>query len=740
MFAIPNLARTGINVSSADPRTLIQYIRRALQLACIATSVSLGIAQPALAADAEKTMEENAQTLGKVKVEDSALKDASTDGTGYVAPDTTLGKDVRSLRETPQSITIVTRQQLTDQNINTIEGALKNVTGVTIQRYDAAGNYTQFMARGYVADIYQLDGLTLQTDANGIYFDLAAYDRVEVQRGTAGLYSGAGEPAVTVNIARKRATPEFKLDGALILSSWNDHRLEADIKGSLNKSGTTRGRAVGVYQTYDTYMDGIDDNKKKLFYGTIEQNLDLRTTLSVGVTWQSVDTVLSRGLPTWANGQLIDMPRSTMPVMDWNYQKLDNLSAFAELEHRGDDQSYLKLAARYVDRKNEAAYLDPSIPAADGTMTGLNASAFKRKNVDNSFDVYYSKPFSLAGQTQNILIGADYRTTDNDTHYAPYTTAVSGTVNLFNVTHHEIPEPVFDYNTNVSSTQVKSYGTYGQLRYKVTSPWTLVGGGRLSWWKSTTVTNGGTPASYDAKAEFTPYVATIVDLTSKLSTYASVNQIFQPQNALTSDNKQIDPRVGQQVEVGLKGEAVGGALQYMTAIYRLIDKNRAVTDPTNSSFSIASGKARAQGFEVDMRGQLSRQWAVATGYAFTETKYLRSTAAQQGQQVSTFTPKHSGNLWVHYTVDEQRLRGLELGAGVRSVSRFSNSSGNQKVVAPGYSVFSLSTGYHLTPKYKVTLNVDNLFDKTYWEKVSYPGRQNFFGEPRKISAGLRGSW
>lgn len=680
----------------------------------------------------------DAQQMSKIKVEGEEMSDGSTEGLGYGATSTTIGKDVRSLRELPHSVTIVTRQQLTDQNITSIEGALKNVTGLTVQRFDAAGNYNSFIARGYAADAYQLDGLTLQTDTNGIYFDLAAYDRIEVQRGAAGLFSGAGEPGVTVNIARKRAPAAFQADTALSIGSWDDRRLEVDLGNALNDSGSLRGRAVGVLQSFDTFMDGIDGNKRRMLYGTLENDLGEHTTITIGGTWQSVDTVLSRGLPTWPDARLIDMPRSTMPVMDWNYQQLDSTSAFAEMEHRGTDDSLLKVALRHLSRRNEAAYTDPSIPAADGVMSAMTASAFQREDVDNSFDLYYSKPLTWGGRTHNVLFGADYRRSDNETNYSPYSIPLSGSVNLFDVDHRALAQPDFDLSVNVSDTEVTSYGTYAQLRYEIASAWTLIGGGRLSWWESEQVSNG-VASSYDASSEFTPYFATLVDLTPTISAYGSYNEIFKAQNARTVSGEQIEPRVGRQVELGLKGEAAGGALLYTTAVYRLIDENRAIDDPGNDGFSLAAGKARAQGFEAEIRGEITPQWSVTAGYAFTETKYLRSTPEQQGQTLSSVTPKHNGNLWVHHMVSERLLKGVELSAGMRSVSDFFSGTGTQMVRAPGYTLFSMGGSYQISERYRLSFNVDNLFDKKYWEKVSSPSRQNFFGEPRRFTLSLRAS-
>lgn len=678
-------------------------------------------------------------SLGEVKVTAAADVGATTEGSSsYGAKAATVGKTPLSLREIPQSVTVVTRKQLDDQNIRTVEDALKNVTGVTVQRFDAAGHYSVFNARGYGSDTYQIDGVTLQTDGNGVYLDLAAFDRVEVLRGAAGMFSGAGEPGVTINMARKRALAPFKADAALSLGSWNNRRADLDVTGALVDSGRVRGRLVTAVQDYDTYMDNVDGGKK-LVYGTVEADLSDNTTLSVGAAWQDVRAVLSRGLPTWADGTLIDMPRSTMPVLSWNRQRLETKDYFAELEHRADNDALLKLTLRRTERSNQAKYTDPSPPDASGLMTALTSSAFKRQDADTTADLHFNTPLNWGGRTHNLLVGADWRETDNRTRYAPYSVGASEPLNLFVPNPYGIAEPAFDYDTNVSRTQVSSHGFYGQVRYKAADALTLVGGGRMSWWKSAGVSNG-TPSGFEARGEFTPYAGAIFELTPTLSLYGSYSQIFKPQNNQTVAHEQIKPRTGTQLELGLKGEADGGKVQYSAALYRIADENRALSDPANLGFFIASGKARSQGLEAEMRGQLTRHWNLAAGYAYTSTKYLQGTAAQQGQTFSTFTPRHNLNLWAQYEVPASVLPGLEVGAGVRAVSDFYSQSGAITVRAPGYAVAALRVGYRINDRYKLALNIDNLFDRTYWEKVSYPGRQNFFGAPRSVTLTLRGSF
>lgn len=679
------------------------------------------------------------QTLATVTVSAQAEVSATTEGSSsYVARAATVGKTTLTPREIPQSLTVVTREQLEDQNIHSVEEALKNVTGVTVQRFDAAGHYSVFNARGYGSDTYQIDGVTQQTDANGIYLDLAAYDRVEVLRGAAGMFSGAGEPGVTINLARKRALAPFHAKVATSVGSWSNTRADLDVTGALTESGRVRGRLVTAVQEHDSYMDHVDGGKK-LVYGTLEADLTDHTTVSVGAAWQDVSSVLSRGLPTWADGNLIDVPRSVMPVQHWNRQQLETHDYFAELEHHTDNDALLKLTLRHTERSNKGKFTDPSPPDANGWMTALTSAGFIRKDADTTADLYVNTPLTWGGRTHNLLVGADWRTTDNNTNYSNYSILAQEPVNLFDPDPYAIPEPAFDYNTNVSRTQVRSQGLYGQARYKAADALTLIGGGRVSWWKSDGISNGST-SGFEASSEFTPYAGAIYDLTPSQSVYASYSQIFKPQNNLTVQGQQIDPRTGTQVEVGFKGEADGGRLQYSAALYRIVDENRALADPANTGFSIASGKARSQGMEAEIRGQLSKHWNLAAGYAYTATKYLRGAATQQGQTFSTFTPRHNLNLWAQYEVPHSVLPGLEVGAGVRVVSDFYNQSGNTTVRAPGFGVAALRVGYKINERYRLALNIDNLFDKIYWEKVSYPGRQNFYGAPRNVTLTLRGNF
>lgn len=669
----------------------------------------------------------------------------------YTAKQINIGKTTQSLRETPQSVSVVTRERLDDQNTDTIENALKYVTGITVVRYDAAGTYSDFNARGYGSDTYQMDGTTLRTDSNGTYLDLSIFDRIEVLRGASGMFSGAGEPGVSINLLRKRALADFAVSGKISAGSWDNYRGEADVTGKLSQDGTLRGRLVTVVQDYDTFMNGIDGNKK-LAYGTLEYDIQENTTLSVGATYQDINTVLSRGLPIGADGKLLNVSRKTSFVQDWNKQDLTNKEFFAELEHHLENDGLIKATVRQSIRDNHAKYSDPSLPDANGTMSAFKALGFKREDKDFSADVFFNSPFQLAGQTHNFLIGADYLKSNAKTNYSPYGIPLVGSINIYHDNQHQFAEPYFDYDANVSKEAVENYGIYSQLRVKPFERLTLVGGGRVSWWKSvsTTLRDGGVDstnpsATYDAKAEFTPYAAVLFDLSPHVSLYSSYSEIFKPQNSFNYDpvikgkGKQLDPRTGTQIEAGLKAAFLNERLNLSSAIYQLEDENRAVDDlaaPQGGGYSVASGKARSRGFEVEVSGNISDNWQITTGYAFNQTKYLKDPS-MTGQAFNTFTPKHNFNLWTTYKLPATLAEGLDVGLGVRAVSSYYDGSGAERAEQSGYALASASFGYEINPNYKFAINVDNLFDKKYYEKVNYWIRQNMYGSPRSVVASLR---
>ncbi|WP_287932133.1 TonB-dependent receptor plug domain-containing protein, partial [Achromobacter sp.] len=249
-----------------DPRPVgLHLSRRPRATLRRATSLVL----MALASGAVLAQESGVATLPAVQVQADG-DPTTTEGTGSYTPRATSASTglPLSLRETPQSVTVVTRQRIEDQDMRSITDILGNTPGISVQNYDSE-RYT-FSSRGFAISNYLYDGVPTSFDigyAGGeSSLDSIIYDRVEVVRGATGLLTGAGNPSASVNLVRKHATSrEFKADLSVSAGTSDAYRASADLSSPLNASGSVRGRIVSAYQDNHSYLDGYQ-NRKKVFY------------------------------------------------------------------------------------------------------------------------------------------------------------------------------------------------------------------------------------------------------------------------------------------------------------------------------------------------------------------------------------------------------------------------------------------------------------------------------------------
>lgn len=679
--------------------------------------------------------------LDEVRVTATALRDGRTEGTGsYRAPYASAATKIElTARETPQSVSVISRARLDDQNFVELTEAAKVVPGIVVRRQSSTGGRSDILSRGYQSSTYQLDGLTVSGNpATQETLDLALFDRVEALRGPAGLFSGAGEPSVMLNLVRKRALPDYQGQGAIGLGSRGRKRAEVDVTGALSEDGRLRGRVVALHENFGSPVIAMDGHKQAL-YGTVELDITSQSTVSVGATWQRGRGNYDTGLPAHADGRLAPIPRDVAIAADWGRAAPESLAGFIESETRLDGGGLFKLAARRVLRQQRDKYINGYSAVSDtGISRFTQAQTVDRDYADTTADIYYSTPWQWAGQTHHFIAGADYRS--SNMHLRMLRGAMNTPADLFHYDPSSIPEPSFKpFADDITRTSLR--GVYGQLRIKPTQALTLVAGARKSWWKTETSDRlQNTRSGYEVDGQFTPFAAVLFDLNDSWTLYASQSRIFQPQGGRLAGGGQIAPREGRQVEAGIKGSLLDGRLNATAAVYRMQDTNRALADPADAAFVIPAGKVRSEGFEAEVVGSLSSRWDVAASYAYMRSKYLQGTVTQTGTDFSTMSPRHSVNLWARYRVAGPVAQGLELGAGVRAVSEFYDTLGTVRWRAGGYGVWSVYAAYPLTPQVKLAVNIDNLFDRVYWERVGTATRSNYYGLPRSIMVTLRSSF
>ena len=636
--------------------------------------------------------------LDEVRVTATALRDGRTEGTGsYRAPYASAATKIElTARETPQSVSVISRARLDDQNFVELTEAAKVVPGIVVRRQSSTGGRSDILSRGYQSSTYQLDGLTVSGNpATQETLDLALFDRVEALRGPAGLFSGAGEPSVMLNLVRKRALPDYQGQGAIGLGS----RPQAG-RGGCHRSAVRRWPPAWPGGGAARELRQPRDGHGRPQAGPVRHGGAGRHFPEHGLGGRHLAArpgQLRHRPARPRRRQAGPIPRDVAIAADWGRAAPESLAGFIESETRLDGGGLFKLAARRVLRQQRDKYINGYSAVSDtGISRFTQAQTVDRDYADTTADIYYSTPWQWAGQTHHFIAGADYRS--SNMHLRMLRGAMNTPADLFHYDPSSIPEPSFKpFADDLTRTSLR--GVYGQLRIKPTQALTLVAGARKSWWKTETSDRlQNTRSGYEVDGQFTPFAAVLFDLNDSWTLYASQSRIFQPQGGRLAGGGQIAPREGRQVEAGIKGSLLDGRLNATAAVYRMQDTNRALADPADAAFVIPAGKVRSEGFEAEVVGSLSPRWDVAASYAYMRSKYLQGTVTQTGTDFSTMSPRHSVNLWARYRVAGPVAQGLELGAGVRAVSEFYDTLGTVRWRAGGYGVWSVYAAYPLTPR------------------------------------------
>ncbi|MDO6459587.1 TonB-dependent siderophore receptor [Granulosicoccaceae sp. 1_MG-2023] len=702
----------------------------------LAMGLSVSLCHIAAADDAAQTGPLRLETLS---VEGNKLygMEASEVTEGYAVEAATVGtKTPAALRDIPQSITVLTRDYLDDRQFVNLDDMAKYTPGLRTLTNDSGRS--SVYARGYEYDQSNIDGLPApMSSIYGTLPSLAAIDRVEIMRGPSGLFSSTSELGGIINLVRKRPTEAFQGHLTGRYGSWNSSVLEADVSGGLSQSGSVRGRLLAN----DTRTDGevdYNDSAHQTLYGALDVDLSEDTMLALGVLHTDRDITPSNGLPANADGSLLDIDRSRFFGADWNSFDGSMTDVFAQLSHDFANGGYGQIGLRTSNRDADLFYAYTSAGVdSDGetSMSGLDRT-FDQDTY--ALDVSYSQPFAALGQVSEFVVGADHK------HYKTAYKNGSfslGTINIYDYSADQFDKPDVDYTTGVDSEESET-GLYAKLTFRPVQNLALIGGARVSWYDSeSTSENYSSGVAVDDEqnhdGELTPYAGLVYDLNHAHSLYASYSEVFKPQDETGADGEMLDPREGQQFELGVKGSYYNGLLNSRFTVFRLDDKNRAATAYDSSgntlSYSEASGETRITGGEVELSGSPTDGLDLIAGYTYMDTEN------REGDVNTLFMlmPRHQVSLWGKYSFNEGPVDGLSVGVGVTGMSDFYLERSGTRLEAPGYAVVDAKLAYQITPRLKATLDVNNLFDREYYSRVGSVATFNFYGPSRNVMAGLR---
>ncbi|NWC91205.1 MULTISPECIES: TonB-dependent siderophore receptor [unclassified Pseudomonas] len=680
---------------------------------------------------------------------------ATTEGSNsYTSHAVTIGKGTHTLKEIPQSVTVMTRKQMDDQDLVDLKDALNQTTGVV--GLQGVGKGLIISSRGFQIDDWQYDGVPIPRNTyalgNWATQDLIFFDRLEILRGASGLLQGTGSPGGAINLVRKRgqAAPTVTVTGKA--GSWDHYGLQVDAGGPLNQTGTIRGRLVADQDQSNSFIDHVWDRTLSL-YGALDFDLSEDTTLGVAVSRSDGDSrPMIRGLPRYADGSMPDISRSTYTGARWNHSDIDVTTLYTDLEHRFNDDWSFKVGAVRMTEDNQSKNQrvqsagDGLEPDGSGVQYANFVTDFDSTKV--GLDMNLTGKFEALSMQQEVMLGGNYSQLKTDDRLARTFTNSSDTI--FDLNHDRAPIS-YDGLINtaggrgtLSKYDIRQKGIYGSWRVKPVDDLTLVLGSRVSWYnysyKSQTQTSAAgitpnAPSTSTETGEVTPYAGIVYDLSREWAVYASYTDVFQPQTARDVNGTVLKPVIGSNYEIGLKGELMDGRVNTSLAIFRYDQENRALNDLAGGMVcdgwycSVAAGKVRSQGIDAEISGEVVDNLQLFAGYTYNTTKYL-DDPANEGKVFSTWTPKHMLRVWGNYqfTGDWNRV---STGLGFTTQSHTLGYEHTYDV--PGYTVWNARVGYQLSPEIGLAVNANNLFDKKYIAAgYNQLDGNNNFGDPRNL--------
>ncbi|PTD26460.1 TonB-dependent siderophore receptor [Sphingomonas fennica] len=712
--------------------------RRGLSCAALALALAIG-SPPAWAQSEQEAKAEKAGDSGDIIVTGSYTtneKLGSATGLGL------------SIRETPQSVTVMTAQRLEDQGIRALSDVINNAAGVSSKAFDSARN--GFSARGFAIDNYQIDGVPLQWDsaysAGESEIDVALYERVEIVRGATGLLTGAGNPSASINLIRKHADSDrFTATLTAAASRWDNYFAMADVSAPVTGNGDVRARVVAKYEEGDSFTDLLH-NKKLVLYGVVDADLTPTTKLSFGASYQDNDPRGTQwgGLPVWySDGSRTDWKRSKSVGADWTRWGSTNQTYFANLTQQiGENWSVLAYGSYSENKSNmHLLYLSGQVDQQTGLGLGAFGARYDGKLDQADVGVRVNGKYQLFGREHQLVFGASYARQDLDFYSFAADPATVATPGDFFAWDGSYPEPVWSSTASHDVDQItKQWGYFGATRLSITDELKVILGGRLSSWKRSG-TSYGAIADFGDKNRFLPYAGILYDIASNHTIYASYTKIFQPQNYQDRNGDFLPPVTGINYEGGLKSSFFQGRLNTAISVFRIEQDNLGQADPgqlvpgtINQAYYAAEG-AHSTGFEVEANGELLPGWALSANY----TQFKAKDA--DGNRINTLFAQKLLRLFSTYRFGGS-LDGLTVGGGVNWEGLSYTDTENPVLGTPErlkvkpYALVNLMGRYQLQNGLSLQVNIENLFDKKYYSQIGFYN-QLAYGEPRNVTVTLR---
>lgn len=647
------------------------------------------------------------------------------------------------LKETPQTVNVLTRQQLDDFALDNTRDVLRNTPGIIVSNQET--ERTSYLARGFEISNVLVDGVGIPLEGynyNNDNPDSFLFDRIEVVKGANALNNGIGDPGATINMIRKRPTQELQAALNASYGSWNTQRYEADVSSPLTQDGKVRGRVFGYQQTGDSYLDRYELEKNGIG-AVVEADITDTTLLTAGYT----ETNHKPNGVNWGSNPLINTEGEQLSYSrnynyspSWAHWDSNIKSYFAELEQKlgGDWTAKLTYDEKRTQRDSKLLFLSGK-PGANGTSgIFLYPGMYIDDNKEQQASLSFSGTYPLWGQRHEASLG--YVWAKNRLDELGYAGSFVNplTTDLASFTPEE---PSWDMSKTSGEMHIrqKNQSLYAATRLHLNDDLKLLLGANYVQAESSG-SSYGTDTIYD-EDKVLPYAGLTYNFSPEYTGYLSYTSIFRPQTTRADDGSINKPIEGESYEVGVKGSWLDDKLTATMAVFRTEQSNYPLRDsdgiPTLRTTQVSD--LRSQGYEFGLAGQLTDHFNLSFGYTQFSLKDLIN-----GGDARTFNPTQSFNLLTTYQVPQ--LPKLKLGLGVQWQDQTyldvpeatANGVITQKagiIEQDAYALVNLMASYELNEHMTLQANGNNLTNKKHL--FNFPNQQGFYGAPANYSVAVK---
>ena len=678
---------------------------------------------------------------------------------GFVATQSaTATKTGTSLKDTPQAVNVVTKDQIAAQGSTTLTQALRYTPGV-ISQYGDDSRYDWFTIRGFRPSRY-LDGLRLPFGSRGYAqprVEPFSLERAEVLKGPASVLYGQGDPGGLINMVSKR--PSATALNEVEMQFGTDKRIQTafDLGGGAGDDDSFLYRIVGVGRLTDTQYDYVRE-KKGYIAPSFTFKADEGTSLTVYGSYQHIDSPGGGGAPALpANGTLYtrmypELPRSAFPgEPGYDRYKSDQASVGYEFEHEVDDTWTIRQNLRYSYIGTDTQRVQPYCPAAcNPTAFYRYAWAFPESARAVTVDNQAIGNFQTGDVAHTALFGLDYSYESSryeESALSPIFTPFNGLDPIYGAT--AITRPPIATRIDQDRSQA---GLYAQDLMEWNN-FVFSLGGRYDWANTDTRTRTSAADNQvdQRDGKFTWRAGLVYNFDNGLSPYAGYSTSFNPASGTDRLGNAFEPTTGEQFEVGVKYQPNGSNSFVTLSAYHLTQDNVLSPDTTPgfTNYSVQTGQVRMRGVELEGKAEITDAFSVLASYAYTDSEITRANPnaagiSNEGNRFA-FVPRQQASLWLDYTLQTSTIwDGLSFGGGARYTGQTFGDNAN-KFDIPSYTVFDAAVRYDFgkaDPKLeglKASLNVSNIFDRKY-VSTCIAATGCYWGEGRTVYATLKYSW